>query len=180
LVISIPNKILTSSSVVFTSVWRLYTIVDTRAATKPYIDFTWWAPMSILLSCLEINLAIICASMPVFWPVLEKSVSAIFVTHEVHVTEHRRLDDDDAYCGTEDNYELVQSRSLGRAGSTKSDGAGSTRSLQRETTRDQAGYYKDAYVAAQVAPMDQELGMGNMGLETNVDSRPDRGPKWNI
>jgi hypothetical protein len=180
LVISIPNKILTSSSVVFTSVWRLYTIVDTRAATKPYIDFTWWAPMSILLSCLEINLAIICASMPVFWPVLEKSVSAIFVTHEVHVTEHRRLDDDDAYCGTEDNYELVQSRSLGRAGSTKSDGGGSTRSLQRETTRDQAGYYKDAYVAAQVAPMDQELGMGNMGLETNVDSRPDRGPKWNI
>jgi len=134
--------------------------------------------MSILLSCLEINLAIICASMPVFWPVLEKSVSAIFVTHEVHVTEHRRLDDTDD--NDNDNYELVQSRSLGRTPSTKSEGGNSRETLHRKQGSDKAGYYKDAYVAAHVAPMDQELGNGQMGLETNVDSRPDKPPNWNF
>lgn len=165
---------LTLTSVVFTSVWRLHSIVTTRAATKPYIDFTWWAPMSILLSCLEINLAIICASMPVFWPVIEKSVTAIFVTHEVQITEHRRLDDiDDA-----DNYELVLSGSIGRTGSTKSDSGNSCRTLHRQEEADR--HYKDAYVAAQVVPMDQEMGMGQMGLETNVDSKPERPPKWNL
>jgi hypothetical protein len=165
---------LTLSSVVFTSIWRLYSIVTTRAATTPYVDFTWWAPMSILLSCLEINLAIICASMPVFWPVIEKSVSAIFVTHEVHVTEHRRLEDND----DQDNYELVQSRSLGRTQSTKS--GNSSQELQGQKDADRPGYYQDVYVAAHVAPMDQEMGIGQMGLETNVDSQPERPPKWNL
>jgi hypothetical protein len=112
--------------------------------------------------------------MPVFWPVLEKSVSAIFVTHEVHVTEHRRLEDND------NDYELVHSRSLGRPASVKSDGGHSRETLHRHGKNGQDDYYNDTFVAAQVAPIGAEQTMGHMGLETNVQSKPDRGPKWNL
>ncbi|KAF2677194.1 hypothetical protein K458DRAFT_481444 [Lentithecium fluviatile CBS 122367] len=164
----------TGAVVVFTSIWRLTSIVTTKAATQPFIDFTWWAPLSILLSCLEIDLAITCASMPVFWPHFEKSVSAIFVTHEVHVTEHRRLDD------TDHELELVHSNScsLRRKASGKSESGNSRETLNRtEGGTEQAGYYQDAYVAAQVVPMEKP-GLGGMGLETNVDS--EKPPKWNL
>ncbi|KAF2004880.1 hypothetical protein P154DRAFT_21289 [Amniculicola lignicola CBS 123094] len=153
--------------VVFTSVWRLYTIIEHRAATKPYIDFTWWAPTSILLSCLEIDLAVICASMPVFWPVLEKSFSQIFVTYEVKITEHRRYD----------NIELDNN---GRATSLKTSSGASDEELRLTmmATKSQAElheHYKDQYVVGHVDPFRTEP-----TLETNVNSDPQPPPKWNI
>ncbi|KAL6706100.1 hypothetical protein ACN47E_006016 [Coniothyrium glycines] len=75
--------------VIAAAVWRLYGITSTQAATYPYMDFTWWSPTMIVLSCLEIDLAVICASMPIFWPVIERSLAAIFVSFEVQVVEER-------------------------------------------------------------------------------------------
>lgn len=39
---------------------------------------------------LEINVASICASVPIFWPVLRPYLGAIFVTREFSVTTERR------------------------------------------------------------------------------------------
>lgn len=158
--------------VVFTSVWRLYGIVLHRAATSPYIDFTWWTPISITLSCLEIDLAIMCASMPVFWPVLEKSLAAIFVTREVHITHNERLDDRGL------NYEL-EHQGVGRHGSVKSESGHSRESLTRQISNDGglSDHYKDQYVLAQVDPLAGE-NMPGLGVETNVDSKPK--PSWRI
>ncbi len=69
-------------SVNFLSIWRLVTIVEHRAATFPDIDPTWYAPISLVLAALEINVASVCASVPVFWPMLEKHFGKIFITHE--------------------------------------------------------------------------------------------------
>ena len=74
----------------FTSAWRLYTIVATSAATYPTIDFTFLSPLSIILSALEIDLAICCASMPIFWPVVLETWGRIFVETEVRVSVHQR------------------------------------------------------------------------------------------
>ncbi len=72
------------------SIWRLITVVDHRAATFPEKDPTWYAPISILLAALEIDIASICASVPIFWPVLERHFGRIFITQEVVVTREDR------------------------------------------------------------------------------------------
>ncbi|KAJ3564777.1 hypothetical protein NPX13_g7732 [Xylaria arbuscula] len=78
------------------SIWRLYTIIKTRAGTYPIADPTFYAPQSIVLAALEVDLASIVASIPVFWPLITHSWGKIFVTQEVHVTRHhRRLTGDD-------------------------------------------------------------------------------------
>ncbi|KAI0113708.1 hypothetical protein GGR51DRAFT_21300 [Nemania sp. FL0031] len=72
------------------SIWRLHIIIMTRAATYPVIDPTFYGPQSIVLAALEVDLASIVASVPVFWPMLTHGWGAIFVTQEVHVTRHHR------------------------------------------------------------------------------------------
>ncbi|KAK8119684.1 uncharacterized protein PG998_004310 [Apiospora kogelbergensis] len=79
----------------FLSIWRLQTILEHKAAWFPTHDPTWYGPISILLGVLEINVASICASVPIFWPVVAPYLGSIFVTHEVsvQVVEYRDLED---------------------------------------------------------------------------------------
>lgn len=92
-------------SVNMMSIWRLQSIVETRATTLPTFDPTWYGTTPIVLSSMEVHLATICASLPVFWPILKKNLGPyIMVTHEVKVTrEYRRWDGDGE---TDDNLEL--------------------------------------------------------------------------
>ncbi|PVI00608.1 hypothetical protein DM02DRAFT_562695 [Periconia macrospinosa] len=164
------------SIVVMISVWRLYTIIETQAATKPYLDFTWWAPKPLILSCLEIDLAIMVASMPVFWPVVESSFTAIFVTHEVQITEHRRLEDED------DVYELKEGKDGKRKNSLKSNSGNSQEELTKQSSDERkldgvGDHYKDPYNIAQVDPFGIEASAGVIGVATNVDSTTEK-PKW--
>ena len=46
--------------------------------------------MAIILSILEVGLASVCASVPIFWPVLSERVFRVFVTKEVEVTYEER------------------------------------------------------------------------------------------
>lgn len=51
------------------------------------MDFTWRAPISIVLGCLEAQIAIIAVSIPIFWSVLEEQILQIFVQNEIEITE---------------------------------------------------------------------------------------------
>ncbi|KAK1993530.1 hypothetical protein LX36DRAFT_642928 [Colletotrichum falcatum] len=87
------------------SVVRFVTILQHRSATYPTIDFPWYAPISIVFACIEVDLAMVASSIPIFWPVIRQAFPGIFVTKEVEVTcEVRRLEsvelDDDV--GTEE------------------------------------------------------------------------------
>lgn len=44
----------------------------------------------LIISCLEVDFAIMCASMPIFWPTVIANFNAIFVTKEVHITHQDR------------------------------------------------------------------------------------------
>ncbi|KAH8897804.1 hypothetical protein GQ53DRAFT_884653 [Thozetella sp. PMI_491] len=68
------------------SVWRLVSIIDTQAGTSPTLDPSWYGSAPIVLAALEVNLAVICASLPVFWPVLEHNIGKIFITHEIEIS----------------------------------------------------------------------------------------------
>lgn len=79
-------------------VWRLVTIIQHKAATYPTFDPSWYGCESFVLAAVEIDMAVVCATVPVFWPVLQSTGFQIFITKEVKVTSENRLRsiDDDA------------------------------------------------------------------------------------
>jgi len=69
-----------------------------RAGTVPVIDMSFYTPIIYIFAVLEVNFAIITASIPIFWPVIVTLASnKIFVVNEVeihveHVTRNDSLD----------------------------------------------------------------------------------------
>lgn len=74
------------------SILRLWMALR-RKDDPAVLDFTWWYPGVMIFASLEVDFAIICASIPIFWPIIVDSLPQIFVTQEVRVTHHQRLPD---------------------------------------------------------------------------------------
>lgn len=140
---------------------RIDHIPDVFTADSEYCRFdpTWYGPTPIVLAALEVDVATICASLPVFWPVLQNiDMSQILVTKEVKVTlEHRRLStggtDNDP---DDDGIELQRSQS----------------GLQTQSSK---GYYEDPYVAQQVNPFKEPEEFGSRAeINNNASSHSAR------
>ncbi|KAI0406330.1 hypothetical protein F4802DRAFT_111087 [Xylaria palmicola] len=180
------------------SAWRLHTIIETRAGTYPVVDPTFYGPTSIVLAALEVDLASIVASIPVFWPLLTQGWGTIFVTHEVHVTHHhRRLSGDDhdqlelrspppsgrssratrsRRASSDGSLKLVIMGSKGQQSSTRA----SSRSRSASRTGGGGGYDRnDPYVRGRVYPLEgaavaseaQVVSEGQRGFERNYRER---------
>ncbi|KAH7398178.1 hypothetical protein BKA66DRAFT_407290 [Pyrenochaeta sp. MPI-SDFR-AT-0127] len=115
-----------SYSVVLMAVLRLWATWKNSKTARQSFDFTWWYPEVLIISCLEVDFAIMCASMPIFWPAVVASWSQIFVTKEVHVTHHQRLDNNSA-----DYFEMNRQNSLRSTASTE--GLTKVRSQEQES-----------------------------------------------
>lgn len=111
------------SLVVLMAVLRLWSTFKHSGEPLQGWDFTWWYPETLIFSCLEVDFAIICASMPIFWPTVVANFNAIFVTKEVHITHQDR----------------VQDFEMGRATSLKS--TSSQEGLTRLPSGEQKSYY---------------------------------------
>ncbi|KAK1979801.1 hypothetical protein LZ30DRAFT_761582 [Colletotrichum cereale] len=83
---SVLGLFLLGTVVLMLSIWRLVELLASRVGTYPTLDVTWYTPLPMVLAILEIDVAAICASLPVFWPMLQESMGAIFVTREVKIT----------------------------------------------------------------------------------------------
>ncbi|CAJ2503364.1 Uu.00g107580.m01.CDS01 [Anthostomella pinea] len=118
------------------SIWRLATIINHRATTKPTFDPTWYSPVSILLGMMEVTGASICASVPVFWPVLTARIEEILVTREIQITRAHRFSGDG-----DDRVELQHSRTGSEA---------SLAPLGKQV------HYNDDFVRDQVDPLRQK------------------------
>lgn len=81
------------SLVVLMSILRLWSTFKHSIDTIKSFDFTWWYPEVLIISCLEVDFAIMCASMPIFWPTIVANLNAIFVTKEVHIIHQDRVQD---------------------------------------------------------------------------------------
>lgn len=103
-------------------------------------DPTWLAPTSFILSCLEVDVAILCASVPVFWPIISAlTVGKIFVVDEVIVRSEDRLErlERVSTAGSETELRSFQSNT--------SDSGGAP---------DHGKHYKDPYVIDRVRVVD--------------------------
>jgi hypothetical protein len=57
-----------------------------KAGTIPIIDMTFHTPVVYIFSVLEVNIAIIAASIPIFWPVFSSmAINKIWVVNEIEV-----------------------------------------------------------------------------------------------
>ncbi|KAK8023573.1 hypothetical protein PG993_011639 [Apiospora rasikravindrae] len=169
----------------FISIWRVASMVEHRAATFPTFDPTWYGPISIELATLEVNFASICASIPVFWPVLTARLDKVFVTREIKIERIHRFETVDEDLDINGKYgdngvELQPSHrtrsNSGHDGGLSNNSGGlqahsratSESSLNRTRSANQYGnnsHYMDEYVAAQVDPLSS---MGKVELEISA------------
>ena len=141
------------------------------------LDPTWYGVKSIVLAAIEVVLASICASVPVFWPMITQSLNKIFVTQEVHVVhQHRRLSGED---GERDDFELRVSESgestrhmHSRKISESSLNLVRAKHSQAPLIQPPNAHYNDKYVVSRVAP----LGLRNeAGSEAEIRSHGQQG-----
>jgi hypothetical protein len=155
----------------FLSIWRVATIVQHKAATSPTFDPTWYGPISILLATLEVDMATICASTPIFWPVLTARLDKIFVTQEIKIEREHR------FSAIEDEYELQRTPSEAGGEPYRSDTIHSRGTSQSSLTRQESrvaknprdGHYSDKYVMAQVDPLSNA---GSVQAEISAQPMP--------
>ncbi|KAL5118644.1 hypothetical protein ACEQ8H_003495 [Pleosporales sp. CAS-2024a] len=68
------------------SIGRLIALSINRAGTSPLIDMTYHTPVVYMFSVLEVHLAILAASIPIFWPVIiSMATNKIWVVNEIEI-----------------------------------------------------------------------------------------------
>ncbi|KAH8671058.1 hypothetical protein BX600DRAFT_509764 [Xylariales sp. PMI_506] len=154
------------SLVIALCTWRLQTMVATQVASYPTRDPTWYGPIEILLAALEVNAASICASVPIFWPVLSNNWSGIFVTQEVKVTHEARYNDDDR------DSLAPRASQTEHHGRTDSETELSIIDSPRGTNK----HYRDSFVLRQVDPL--RLTDVNPVITHMQDEPGKRNQKW--
>ncbi|KAF2804669.1 uncharacterized protein BDZ99DRAFT_425517 [Mytilinidion resinicola] len=144
------------------SIARLAALATTRAGTWPVFDVTWYAPPIFIFSSLEVEVAILCASIPIFWPLVASlSFGKILVVNEISVHSAPRdsilleLGRRGGSVRSSDGDVKSEGFHLGR-GRRLSDGSEGKGELLESTESQSQGererYYADRYVAGLVAP----------------------------
>ncbi|KAF1912158.1 hypothetical protein BDU57DRAFT_533057 [Ampelomyces quisqualis] len=68
------------------SIGRLVSLSMNRAGTVPVLDMPFYTPLIYIFSVLEVNIAIIAASIPIFWPAIHTfATNKIWVVNEIQV-----------------------------------------------------------------------------------------------
>ncbi|KAI1800229.1 hypothetical protein F4811DRAFT_540126 [Daldinia bambusicola] len=144
------------------TMWRLATLVEHRATTSPTFDPTWYSPISIVLGVVEVNVASICASVPIFWPSLKARLDEIFVTREVTITLNRRSSRFSSDVGNaiqlqrtaSEDRENTWNRCPSRAGSESSQ----SRLAELAPVEKRKQHYMDDFIMNQVDPLRKKSG----------------------
>lgn len=137
------------------SVIRLVTLVQNKAGTYPTLDPSWYGCTPAILSALEVNIATVCASLPVFWPVLSKNLGKILVTYEVDVTHEERYS--------------ANFNDMDKSGELYSMGDMSAKGRR---------YAEDKYIRAQVDPF-QQMKPAKTTVMSRTRGQPEHLPDWN-
>jgi hypothetical protein len=145
------NMVTYANRVITLSTWRIYETIYYKGGWYPTHDPTWYGPKSILLMVLEVNVASICASVPIFWPVLRPFLGAIFVTREFSVKHEVR--------------EITDAGSLPSRGRMDSETELNT-------------YYNDPYVTELVGPFSSKDVGPKSRVRSESDRRTTRRWKW--
>jgi hypothetical protein len=85
------SRLTSPTSVVILSIARLVSLSIKRAGTTPVFDPSFATPTVYVFSVLEVNIAILTASIPIFWPLVTSfAANKILVVNEIEVRTDRR------------------------------------------------------------------------------------------
>ncbi|KAK6206560.1 hypothetical protein LQW54_007630 [Pestalotiopsis sp. IQ-011] len=182
----ILGLLIMGSIVIMLAIWRLATIIDHQAATWPTHDPTWYGPISIMLAVLEVDCAAICASIPIFWPVLEARWGTIFITQEIKITHeerHREAEEEEeaAAIGRGDYHSSYSSSKKSSHNHYRS--ASEVELKRSESDRSLGGtHYNDMFVMHSVDPLRSPT-LGQVRTAAVIESDPamnarDGGKRW--
>ncbi|KAF7515207.1 hypothetical protein G7054_g14695 [Neopestalotiopsis clavispora] len=172
------------------AIWRVATIVEHKAATYPTLDPTWYGPISILLASCEVDLATICASVPVFWPILTSNLDRIFITREIKIERNHRfsnIDDENDRASSLERVHRFYSLDDPEAGRPTSvltawgafcaeqKHSRETLELKEVKATYKSEHYKDSYVMAQVDPLSEE---GKVESSVVAERPKKKNPTW--
>ncbi|KAK6865894.1 hypothetical protein PG995_002422 [Apiospora arundinis] len=148
--------------VIALAIWRLQTILEHKAATVPTRDPTWYGPITMLLAVLEVDAAAVCASVPIFWPVLSNKLGGIFVTQEIEIRRETRffqMDDEESGGGgavmmTQGHDGISHSRQQSHSRQLSHSRTGSEVELKRhESDSKQPPSYQGSYSMKSMDPL---------------------------
>ncbi|KAI1866132.1 uncharacterized protein JN550_007821 [Neoarthrinium moseri] len=160
------------SLVIMLAIWRLATIIEHQAGYWPTHDPTWYGSISIILAVLEVDMAAICASIPIFWPALEARWGSIFITQEIKITREERFIDD------EDDRMSLHPNSRSRTGSDVE--LKRTESMQSGSKGDNT-HYNDMFIMSSVDPLRSPTsGTSRTQAVVRSDSTRNKGKKWHL
>ena len=144
----------------FLSIWRLQTIVQYQAGYSPTYDPTWYGPISLLLGVLEVNVSSLCASVPIFWPVISPYLGTIFVTREIDIQiQHAFHDHDHEAMIADDSKSLSKATTESHYGHNRGESETELNVLgggERNVTGTSNSHYSNDYVTGQVDPLRQD------------------------
>ena len=120
----------------------------------------------------------VCASVPVFWPVLRDNLGRILVTKEVAITMEQRLGsvDEELELRSEVGSEasLAAGGRTGTMRSTRSLGGADHGRGRRQATKE--GHYQDSFVRGQVDPL-RTWGGATTTVEGGVARKEEKGTR---
>ena len=140
----------------------MVSVIQHRATTFPTFDPTWYAPAMVILAAVEVDLASMCASAPVFWPVLRQQVMKIFVTQQIEIIREER-EEGFAMHRTrtaESELQLVDEDGVKK---TTGDLNFTANGWTKVPSKSKQTHYQDEYVRKQVDPLSEDG-----GVKTNV------------
>lgn len=85
------RQLLINTSACSLSLARVIALAYKRIGTVPVFDVTYYTATVYIFSVLEIDVAILCASIPIFWPLVASFASnKILIVNEIEVRTERR------------------------------------------------------------------------------------------
>ena len=160
------------------AIGRIIALAINRAGTVPIVDMSYHTPIIYIFAILEVNFAIITASIPIFWPVIATLASnKIFVVNEVeihveHVTRSDSLDSkagislgDRKGSGTGGHNKLGVTTTLSDLGPRKSSEKLSIRSHQHKTSNASTARSMEIDFSGGRKPSDASSMRGTMGMD---------------
>jgi hypothetical protein len=88
--LEIPTDQVNPHSVNVFAAIRLAVVIMEQQRPATSLDPTFFAAPLVVLAMLEVTTASICASIPIFWPAVNKFFRDVMVTHEVEVVSETR------------------------------------------------------------------------------------------
>ncbi|KAF2025079.1 hypothetical protein EK21DRAFT_93548 [Setomelanomma holmii] len=154
--------------VVSVAIGRMISLTINRAGTIPVLDMSYHTPSIYIFSVLEVNIAIIAASIPIFWPVIATFASnKIWVVNEIEVRVENASRDSFSTSG---EIGLVEQGSWGKEDLKEDFGGRTSRLSELAKTYDRADSRTHRHKQSNTSSLGRSLGI-NIGTRPSQESQ---------